>query len=421
MLQMCTAIPQEQKWQSIPGLRSPWGFYFSEKTPEEPDNHTRLTKLHPDLLLHVTDGIGSFHCLEEALKDRYTEKTVKLKLRYFYETHAGIPLQQMHEHALVNQPYVTQWLDSNGDQRKISGEITACWKDPLKSRGKLTFTIHYDEEKRNQLNLMGTTKLQIPEFCILSEELAWCGHLAWKNVRRTNVGTQVRPPPFRLSWIVPQNRSVEFNGGSALPQITMEVDGFRLRLFAKTSGIPQAGLGLFVCITKQRSSRKHSRSNFKLQPGELVDLGVYAPHTNEDCKTEEVATMKNFLMQHYAESYCFEKAVGDKNDFDVFDVTQDEKPALNEETAENLLAFANEPDGKTETASLVCLYDAKGAVHFLMGRRGESLELSLDEEIELKVSLPSSSLLLYHDMILFQVMLSIVFSLFSLSHYLVLV
>ena len=154
-----------------------------------------------------------------------------------------------------------------------------------------------------------------------------------------------------------------------------------------------------------------SSSVFELLAGQLVDLGVYAPSTNEECKNEQVVVMKNFLMQDFAESYSFAKAACDKNDFDLFDVTQDDRPALTKSAAENRLVFANESDGKTEVPSLVCRYDAEGSIHYLMGHDDEDcgpLVIPMDKDFELKVYLMFSSLLSYNDMILFQFRLPIV-------------
>ena len=109
-----------------------------------------------------------------------------------------------------------------------------------------------------------------------------------------------RPPPPTHTL---GSRFKEFDRGAALPRITMVVGGFQLCLFAKSSGIPQAGRGLFVRIAKQQSGPSQSSSVFELPAGQLVDLGVYAPSTNEECKNEQVVVMKNFLMQDFAESY----------------------------------------------------------------------------------------------------------------------
>ena len=101
-------------------------------------------------------------------------------------------------------------------------------------------------------------------------------------------------------------------------------------------------------------------------------------------------------MQDFAESYSFAKAACDKNDFDLFDVTQDDRPALTKSAAENLLVFANESDGKTEVPSLVCRYDAEGSIHYLMGHDDEDrgpLVIPMDKDFELKVYLMFSSLL----------------------------
>ena len=383
-------IVRKQKSQNIPGLPRIWRFYFTANKPDhDSGKQTHLTMLHPESLLHVMVGNRSFDCLEKALENRgYARYVVMKTVRDFYETHLGIPLRCPHNHELVGQPYYTEWIDSNGKRRELYGMISACWKDPYKSYDNLTFTVHYDETIRNWASRLATTMLPIPKCRNLTEELTWCGHVAWRKTQITNVEDRIRLPSFLVSWIIPGTRLKEFDRGAALPHIQMVVGGFHLCLFAKSSGIPHAGRGLFVRVANQQADSNHSNSVFQLPAGQLIDLGVYAPCTNEECKNEQVMVMKNFLMQDFAESYSFAKAGGDKNDFGVFDVTQDDRPALTQSAAENLLVFANESDGKAEVPSLVCRYDAEGAIHYLMGHDEENtgpLIIPMNQNFELKV------------------------------------
>lgn len=63
------------------------------------------------------------------------------------------------------------------------------------------------------------------------------------------------------------------------------VSGFELRFVVKKSSIPEAGLELWV-ICRCISFLLEHKTHFKLQPGRLVDLGVYGPIHEEDLKSE---------------------------------------------------------------------------------------------------------------------------------------
>ena len=381
-------IDHVRKFQHIPGLPRIWRYCFTSHDQVSNTISKFTTSLHPDSLLHVMVGDHSFHCLKDALNDLgYSRDAVVKTVRGFYEDHLGIALRCRHDHVLVGLPYYTEWIDVKGERREIYGKITECWSDQFKLGDNLTFTIQYDENLRNMANRFALTKLQIPECQTLSEELAWSGYIAWRKVEITNINTEVQFPPFQVCWIIPGTRYKEFDRGEPIPSIIMTVGGYLFRLFTKASGIANAGLGLFVHISIL-VVQNHSDSVFEFPAGQLIDLGVYAPCTDEECKIEQVVVMKNFLMHDFAESYSFAKASRDTNDFDLFDVTKDDKPALTKAAAENLLVFANESDGKSEVPSLVCRYDAEGAIHYLMGHdeeRSGPLTIPLNQDFELKV------------------------------------
>lgn len=388
--QMCAEIDKEKKSQHIPGLAKIWKYYFTANEGsgrDIPSELTELTALHPDSLLHVFVGDIRFECLKEAMEAaNYPRETVIRTVKQFYEEHLGIPLRRQEKHPLVGCGYYTEWIDARGQRREIYGTITDCWESMLDADRKLSFTVRYDERMILWAKQMSSTKLQIPECREVSEELAWCGHVAWrKKEMDVSLVPKLVKAPFHLNWIVPGTRFKEFD--QPLPSITMVVAGYEFCLKAQQSGIKNAGLGLFVRITN-RAGPSRPEQVFELPAGHLVDFGVYAPCTDEECKIEQVVVMKNFLLHYFAEGYCFDKETGIKTDFDLFDVSHDHEQSLTKASSENLMVFANESDGKTEVPTLVCRYDPEGALHYLLGYDEEHLgplQIPFDEEFELKI------------------------------------
>jgi len=358
-------------------------------------SQSNLTALHPSSLLHVTDGKHLYGCLREALEENeYPKNVADEVLKYFYEDHLGILLRRRRKHILVGRSYYMEWIDAVGRRREIYGSISDCWDSLLEGDDKLTFTVRYDEKMRAWAQRMSVTKLAVPDSRLMSEELAWAGHVAWsEKVMGVDSAVQVVAPRFLLKWIVPGSRFKEFRRDQSLPCIRMVVSGYELCLRAQPSKIKNAGLGLFVKITNRSLPSAPGSSVFELPAGHLIDIGVYAPFTDDECKIEEVVVMKNFILNDFAEGYSFAKEPGDRQDFDLFDVSRDNEGALVKAAAENLLAFANETDGKLEVPSLVCKYDAEGAIHYCIGHDDKDLgplRIPFEKDFELKIDYAES-------------------------------
>jgi len=406
LVQMCKRKKPEEKMQHITGLPSVWHYYFTPAvSPKRKSSSRLLASLHPDSLLHVVVGDVSYDCLAEALEDRgYSpKKQVNEIVREFYEKQLGIPLRrQCKNHCLVGKGWYAEWIDAREQRREIFGEITECWESLFDDSEELAFTVRYDDRMRSWARQMSEeTGLIIPKESEISERRAWGGFEAFKQTMvhmdpDADEATE-NAVPFHHKWIVPGTRFQETpdvhaaGGEQSLPHLVMVVGGYELRFEAKQSKISKdAGLGLFVSISRLLSSNSPSDSFFELEAGDLIDLGPYAPLLDTDCKLEEVVTMKNFLDRWYAEGWSFAK--GPKcasTTFDLFDITKDDTGALNDAAVKNILVYANESDGKKEVPTLFCQYDAEGSVHYLLGHSEEDqgpLKIPLEKELELKVS-----------------------------------
>jgi len=401
---MCLLKKPEEKMQRITGLPSVWQYYFTHHTVAPRQKSTSdLLALHPDALLRVVVGDQSYDCLEEALEDRgYSPKKKVEIVKEFYEELLGIPLrQQRRNHCLIGKEYYAAWIDAREQRREIFGNITECWESLFDEEEDLTFTVRYDDSIHSgTLQVSEETGLVVPKSSELSEQRAWGGCEAFRNTMLdTDSDTDSasgNTTPFHHKWILPCTRFKEApddhaSGEQSLCRLVMVVGDYELHFEAKQSTISKdAGLGLFIYITRILSyNQPPAGSFFELKAGDLIDLGPYAPLHVSDCKLEQVVTMKNFLDNWFAEGWSFAKqAKSNNDDFDLFDITKDEKGELSDAAAENILVFANESDGKGEIPTLFCEYDAEGSIHYLLGHSEEDygpLKIPLEEECELKV------------------------------------
>jgi hypothetical protein len=166
----------------------------------------------------------------------------------------------------------------------------------------------------------------------------------------------------------------------------MYVRSFRLEFTAKPSKIPNAGLGVFVTASAP-ACMTNPPECFKLEAGEMVDLGLYAPLRAEDQKKDCTNLIKNVIHKWKPETYSFHPPERtDGSQCDVFDITDDWTGELHQLARENILAYINETNGKS-IPTILAEHDPAGCVHYLMGHHEKaykSFKIPLDgPEIEL--------------------------------------
>lgn len=397
---MCLGKNPKEKMQRIKGLPHTWRFYFTNRIATR-QSSSELLALHPDSLLHVVVGDNTYDCLQEALEEcGYPAKKVNEVVKGFYEEQLGIPLRRQCKHDLVGNGYYEEWMDARGQRREIFGKITDCWENLLEKDDKtLHFRIQYNEEMRSSVQETSETVLTVSQSREYPEERAWGGFLAYKSkTLGGDAAAMIEPenPPFHCRWIVgtrfKEARSAQTAGANSLPPLVLFVGGYKLRFEAKKSRIKNAGLGLFVHISKL-SGESPPGSFFEIPAGQLIDLGPYAPLLKEECKLQEVIVMKNFLDRYIAEGWSFDKDEDSNNEFDLFDITRHD--ALNPAATENIIVYANEPVGE-EVPSIVCKFDAEGAIHYLLGHDEQHptplrIPLNKDVETTASIALPLTS------------------------------
>ena len=189
--------------------------------------------------------------------------------------------------------------------------------------------------------------------------------------------------------------TVDVEGYGPLPRRTLTALGHCFQLQVRPSGIPGAGLGVWmVChpLTEPRSSKTSRDAHFfVLSQGERIDLGAYAPARLGDRKKDHVSLAKNFVHEWKCESYAFDVEqhttdMGRHSDC-VLDVTCDFTGDLHDEGRKCIMPYVNETDGKVP-ASVTASHDPSGAVHYLLGDlelEEGCLRVPLRTEVELLV------------------------------------
>jgi hypothetical protein len=123
---------------------------------------------------------------------------------------------------------------------------------------------------------------------------------------------------------------------------------------------------------------------FKLEAGELVDLGVYGPFRPSDMKRRAVFFVKNFIHSHKCEEWAF----GGESDNQV-DITDDVTGDIHDQAKGHILAYVNE-NNDDDHVCVQAIHDAQGSVHYLLGHehqcQGSFIMPSDNMEIEIFVN-----------------------------------
>lgn len=383
---MCVNIPLSQKAQPIAGLEKGWHFAFCEpklKGKEESDD-----SLHGLVLLSPSGH--SFRSLENVLYSCGQDWQDWDKIRDAFYSQIGSSTLRKENHFLVGRRYCQEWTDILGQNKIVYGTVTECERNDM-DNSFYQFTVIFDNRSRELVNtvrnICGTS---LPEFTKLS--LAWtlggCFNFDQKVKNRAGSASMYNGVDTALiskywSWITPEMRTEELIplvvGGTPLPQLTMIVRGFRLMFLAKKSGIPNAGYGVFV-----KCSSFTGDSTFVLTPGEILDIGIYAPFRRDDRKHAAVFLLKNYIHNLKCEEWAFDTTDSSYQ----FDITEDNTGNLHELAKSHIPAYVNEC-GPDSIATVKAEHDPEGNVHYLLGVADGSTSFSLpanDSEREIFIN-----------------------------------
>ncbi|KAL3914625.1 MAG: hypothetical protein SGILL_006029 [Bacillariaceae sp.] len=341
----CTDGTLYKKALPAPALPIGWRFYFADpgdvpwKLGDVPEGLEGLVLLSPE-------G-EKFATVHKAYKALSVGAEVTSMAKAFY---ANIGCNVM-EHPLRGKQFCKRWVDGDGKYQVVYGKIVQV----LLSKDEKNFTVEFDPISRDLVNkTLSSHRGVVPDRHQICERFAYGGCLLAGSV----------PPTDSLywTWLVPECRHQSMEKGDKdnfLPKVVVDFRGYRLTMQPKESTIPNAGYGVFLSC----ESMVGAREDFKLAPGELLDLGVYAPFRADDLKLKHVFDLKNFLFNYICGEWSFDTVEGDKK---LFDITDDATGELHNIAKKHICAYFNETDGES-IPSISAAHDPAGCVHYMLG------------------------------------------------------
>lgn len=259
---------------------------------------------------------------------------------------------------LAGRTFYRAWADLKHQRKVVYGEVIGYEED---ADGDVTAcTVHYTQASRELMNSFGNSSgATIPESESVIPEVAIGACLSYEE--------QVPPAhplsdfivPFHWNWLTPD--CVREDVVDGLPRVTMIYRGYKLELSVDESSIAGAGKGVFLsCTQVAKSVANGTQDAFTLTPGELLDIGIYAPLRPCDKKTEAVFTTKNFMHSSKSEEWAF-------GYFEYqLDTTDDITGDLRADAKARIQAYVNESSDEEK----VCVYacnDPENCVHYMLG------------------------------------------------------
>jgi len=177
-----------------------------------------------------------------------------------------------------------------------------------------------------------------------------------------------------MIWVPPCNRRQRKDPITGLPIVYMTVNDRNFELRVKKSSIENAGYGVFMRYLPQEIPELELNGNV-LNFGELIDVGVYAPHRDADIKWNCIMVLKDYIHSGKPEEWTFGNYFSEDHALDITDeITGD----LHEIAKENLCSYVNETvDSSKHPQNIFAYHDPEGALHYLFG-----VEYSNDYSIE---------------------------------------
>ncbi len=372
---MCVNIPEGEKCQPAMGFPEGWFFFFEQA------DAAANPEIHPDVLglrLISSKGVkyrsmgAAVNCHQRVFENKLTE----LK-ETFYEQIGASLLKEIDPHPLLGLGYCQEWVNVKGTKTAIYGTITKVEQDDVDEEEK--FIVTYTDESRNWVNSTdtGCGSLHVPRTGTIDDLVAWGGCLQYLAIKGASMKKLLAQAPFYTKWLTPNLYRKEMvhtrdlsedTPQSTLPHLRITHGPFELKFTVKTSTIPNAGYGVFLSV-EPLLKEADAPTHFELQPGELMDFGVYAPFRTEDKREDHEFLMKNFVHGFKCEEYTFKTGEEDY----VFDITDDLTGELHIDARRHIPPFVNEISSERHQVSMVqARYDCEGALHYLLGHAEEA-------------------------------------------------
>jgi hypothetical protein len=280
--------------------------------------------------------------------------------------HIGIIFHDSNHHFLVGKGYRHEWIDVDGVKKVIHGKIMSNSFDFAEGDRNEFFTVEFNEscaiaESLSSYSCKIARRQDVPS----PAAYGGCLSLEWsmrKRPGKESVSKKMEKHYSVKCWCAPDMRSVEYvtgDLGEKLPNMTLLFRGWKLTFTAKQSLIPNAGYGAFVTCTPLVEGDNITGLDFR--PGELLDIGVYAPFRAEDKKVPTVFNLKNYVHSFSPEEWVF----GSLDDAVEYDITDDTTGDAHNVAKKFIPKYVNETvDGYP---TIYAEYDPEGVVHYLFG------------------------------------------------------
>lgn len=394
IINMCTKLPITTKRQNA---LYGWNYYFDTPSTQRSASintlhppYQRLRLIAPSSTALNQNGddpkVKSFSILT-ALHELPSDEC-RIEFGAFFEALIGCPLNEPCAHTLVSKGYIHEYCNIHGTANTIlSGSITKCWKHFI--HRTISFTVKFDKRLSGADKVAASlSEVNGDDFVIedtVPEQVAWGGFQKFclQQHAMLDKNLDVKIPlvfPYSVDWMVPSKRYMVDSCNQRLPYLILEFRNTKLQFEAKTSTISGAGLGLFV--------KSINGQGLSLQPGEMLDLGIYAPLRVRDIKSKHISMVKNLIYDWSVERWSF--ASKSKNTEEcIYDPTDDFTGTRHHQAKRNMISYINEICQNDDIANVTAQHDPEGNVHYLLGhweeREGEFVVSSCGKPLELMV------------------------------------
>lgn len=365
---MCHDVPLLKKAQPAPSPFPPdWKFAFNDPRSRSGSRHAETSESAE------LRGLCLFR------KPNYTFGAIKTALRQFkgdaehfdkFCKHVGASCwRNEREHVLLGSGYCRQWTDLTGRPRIIHGCITKC-ETHLFDHRQQRFIVTYNHDTLFEFNeAFNGGDSSLPKQEEILPKWAWGGNYKYRAKASEPKIPSIPTCPF-WSWHIPDQRHeclVLDESGNLTPKLTLVFRRFKLVFTVGTSSIPNAGNGVFVTCTALALPGEACPPFFELEPGQYLDLGVYAPFRPEDRKAMHIVILKNFIHSLRCEEWSFDTFVDDFQ----FDITDDVTGDVHELATQHIPAYVNECC-TNQTPSVHAWHDPEESVHYLLGHEDDA-------------------------------------------------
>ncbi|KAL9184894.1 hypothetical protein ACHAXT_002671 [Thalassiosira profunda] len=353
------------------GFPPGWSFAFDDPTIPSPVFGPSRPLSLAGLRLASPSG-GVFRSLAAAI-DRIAfasaEEAVDLVARFLVHVGSSRHMSDP-DHFLVGKGYSHEFTTANGATVVLFGKVAACLRPAGGSEDDLpVFFVQYDGDARSMAN--GTGVDGLPSLQIVDAGAAWGGGVAFerRSHRRRGPDSVIRSVDQSTpveTWVAPDARVeevVEGTDGTRLPRLIVVARGYKFVFGTRAvdwGGAQQRQCGVFATCTPLHDG---SDGELNLKPGELIDLGVFAP-----LRPEDETSLAAFVLKDYLHSFTVGRwgVVAGQDDV-AHDLTDDATGELHEIAARSTLSHVRTQRTKGPRPTIHARYDPGGKVHFLFG------------------------------------------------------